>query len=244
MQKPARPFESLEWYRLARLGYDAEHPWLSRARSFATVRAHVSIFAVGAIALLVINLLGSPERVWADTAIAVWGLFVVMHAVATGILLLVAQLLAEEEDIRPASEVRWDPMRTWMAVPTAQPEPANGVTGMPTTLSPQTTQTTATPTASSDMAGTPAPATGETLPSAPADSQAGPGWREPVPPAAPPAAERASWKEASDAAWLGRRHLGGHPRARDGEEPPTEPTADAPKPEPPGKDRPTPEQST
>src|SRR5688572_10790820 len=85
MQGPQRPFESLDWYREAQGGRDDEHPWLTRLRSFSAVQAHVSLFALGSVLLLAMNLIRSPGDVRADTWIAIWGLIVIMHAVVTGI---------------------------------------------------------------------------------------------------------------------------------------------------------------
>ncbi len=120
MQGPQRPFESLDWYREAQGGRDDEHPWLTRLRSFSAVQAHVSLFALGSVLLLAMNLIRSPGDVRADTWIAIWGLIVIMHAVVTGIASLMMQLIAGDDELRPASEVRWDPMRTWQ-LPAAPP---------------------------------------------------------------------------------------------------------------------------
>jgi hypothetical protein len=204
MQGPLRPFESLDWYREAQRGRDEEHPWLSLARSFDAVRLHISLFALGSVLLLAVDLLRSPEHVRADTWVAVWGLLVIMHAVAAGIVTLTMQLMAGDE-LRPASEVRWDPMRTWTL-----PAPATEVYGPPVVTEagpPVPEQAPATP---------PQP-----QPPAPTVS----GWRAPVPEAAEPAAgERASWQEASVAAWLARhRHSG-----QDEEAPAADAAPDAP----------------
>lgn len=185
MQGPLRPFESLEWYREAQQGRDEEHPWLSLARSFDAVRLHISAFALGSVLLLAIDLLRSPEHVRADTWVAIWGLLVIIHAVVAGIVTLAMQLMAGDE-LRPASEVRWDPMRTWTL-----PAPVAEVQGPP-----QATEE--------------APAAPEQAPATQPPAPTVSGWRAPEPEVAEPApGERASWQEASVAAWLARRHHGG-----------------------------------
>jgi hypothetical protein len=206
MQAPQRPFESLDWYREAQGGHDDEHPWLSRARSFSAVRAHISLFAVGSVLLLAINLMRAPGNVGADRWIAIWGLIVIMHAVVTGIAWLVMQLIAADDELRPASEVRWDPMRTWR-LPTAAPgTPFVG----PIPLIDQAMPTNGVaPDPQVGMATEPPPPSG---------------WRTVEPEqAAPVSSERASWSEAAAAAWLAR----GHQTGQDDGAPPADAGTDA-----------------
>ncbi|HWV22734.1 MAG TPA: hypothetical protein VNZ58_00960 [Thermomicrobiales bacterium] len=94
--------------------------WLSRVQRFAFVRAHISIFAVGSVALLALNLLANPSHVRVDRWIAAWALIVVIHGLIAGMASLALQLLADD-DIRPASEVRWESFRSW-ALRTPAPE--------------------------------------------------------------------------------------------------------------------------
>jgi hypothetical protein len=198
MQGPQRPFESLDWYREAQGGRDDEHPWLTRLRSFSAVQAHISLFALGSVLLLAMNLVRSPCDVRADTWIAIWGLIVIMHAVVTGIASLVMQLVAGDDELRPTSEVRWDPMRTWQ-LPAAPP--GTPVVG-PIPVMEQAPPPPAVESVREDhTAPAPEPAAGPSAPSS---------WgifepREP----APASGERASWMEAAPAAWLARRHKTG-----------------------------------
>jgi hypothetical protein len=181
MQEPLRPFESLDWYREAQQGRDGEHPWLSRARSFSAVRVHINLFALGSVVLLAINLLRTPENVRADTWVVVWALLLLMHAVAAIIVSLLMQLIAGDDALRPASEVRWDPMRTWTL---SAPAPD--------------AQGPVIPVVEKEPAAEPPPA--------PAAS----GWRDAEPEVITPApGERASWREAAAAAWLARRPKSG-----------------------------------
>lgn len=99
--------------------------WLYHARRFSLVRAHISVFAVGSVLLLSVNLLAGSSRVWASTWISAWALLIIMHAIVAGIATLAIQLMADDDEIRPASEVSWEPATTWTAPPpVAGPEPA------------------------------------------------------------------------------------------------------------------------
>jgi hypothetical protein len=56
----------------------------------------------------------SPDRIrqhLGRNVIGAWALIGVMHAIIAGIASLILQLLAEDDDIRPASEVRWSRRR-------------------------------------------------------------------------------------------------------------------------------------
>lgn len=86
-------------------------------------RAHISIFAVGSVLLLGIDLLSGGGGIWADTAIGAWGMLVVVH----GILMIIARLLQElladdgEQPIRPSSEMHWSAPTTWALPPHVPP---------------------------------------------------------------------------------------------------------------------------
>lgn len=97
--------------------------WLYQAQRFSLVRLHISVFAVGSVALLCINLLAGSSRVWASTWIGAWAMLVIMHGVVAVIATLAIQLLADDEDLRPASEVIWEPATTWSAPPPVPPSP-------------------------------------------------------------------------------------------------------------------------
>lgn len=113
MQSPTQPVIQPEWQpEKEEAPLDATR-WLYRAQRFSLVRAHISAFAVGSVSLLAVNLLAGSPNVWASTWITAWGLIVIMHAIIAGIASLGVQLLGDEEDIRPASEVSWEPAATW-----------------------------------------------------------------------------------------------------------------------------------
>lgn len=172
------------------------------------LRAHISLFAIGSVILLLANLLQGSGGVWADTAIGAWGVLLLAH----GILLIIARLLTElladdNEEIRPASEVHWSTpatTSTW-SLPRRGTEPDRAPTA-PTAVPP--------PPATPGMD--------------PAEAAAAAAARErtrgkrgvsDVPPAAEPASttpddpgrdhnkdnDRVSWQAATDAAWLAPR---------------------------------------
>lgn len=89
--------------------------WLSRAQRFSLVRAHISLFAVGSVLLFSVNLLSASSSIWADNWVSSWALLVIIHAIVAGIATLAIQLLSEDDDIRPASEVSWASVATWVS---------------------------------------------------------------------------------------------------------------------------------
>lgn len=176
MEPSTEPVMQPEWVpesRTQQPSYDARN-YLDQAQRFSLVRAHISVFALGSVLLLVVNLLIGSGSVWAGTWIGAWGLIVVMHAVIAGIAGLILQLLADDDDIRPASEVHWSPAETWSTRPV---EPVD---------------TWSTPSTSS-----PPPPTEEPIAASLAHQ-----WKEPPPP--PKDDERVSWETAAQVAWLAR----------------------------------------
>lgn len=89
------------------------------------LRAHISVFAVGCVLLLGIDLLDGSGGVWADTAIGAWGMLVVAHGLLMIIARLLQELLADDEDqpIRPSSAMQWRVPSTWTLPPRAQSPP-------------------------------------------------------------------------------------------------------------------------
>lgn len=128
MQSSSGPAANQEWAATPTPTPDEINPWLDHARQFSYVRAHISAFAAGSVVLLGLNLLMQSPDIWADSWITAWGLIVVMHVVIASIATLTVQLMAEDDDIRPASEVNWRPVNpaaTWQAPkpePPAEPE--------------------------------------------------------------------------------------------------------------------------
>lgn len=123
MNSPTEPIMQPEWVVGSHPPVPGENRWLYRAQRFSFVRLHVSIFAIGSVALLALNLLARSESIWADTWISAWGVLVLIHAVVASIATLAIQLLAEDEEIRPADEVQWSPATTWVAPEPVRPAP-------------------------------------------------------------------------------------------------------------------------
>jgi hypothetical protein len=123
MHSPTDPIVQPEWVAGARPPVAEENRWLYQAQRFSLVRLHVSVFAIGSVVLLALNLLARSATIWADTWIAAWGVLVLIHAVVASIATLVIQLLAEDADVRPATEVQWSPAATWIAPEPARPAP-------------------------------------------------------------------------------------------------------------------------
>lgn len=73
-------------------------PWLLRISQFQWVRAHVSLMAVGVVLLLSINLLMGGSRLWALTAIGIWGLLLLVHIILLAIARLSIVLITSEEE--------------------------------------------------------------------------------------------------------------------------------------------------
>lgn len=98
---PTRPFESLEWYRdAARHNFQDRRPaglagW---AKGIRMLHAHVSVFALAAVILILVNLLLSPETFWADTWILAWTVLLLIHAIAIGFVWALQQWSSDDPD--------------------------------------------------------------------------------------------------------------------------------------------------
>lgn len=202
-ETPGRPFESLEWYRAAvRSGREERGAarvlsWL-RGLGFLTV--HISVFAVGIVVLIVINLLRSPEDLWVDRAGAAWALLLTIHVGAIGLAWAIGLLGKEDSDA-----LRVIPDAEWRRAPTSWPVAVNKV---PSPAA-QTTAAATHPPEPGEQA--PSPATNPTPPpmtGRPAEPvQPGwSGWGEGVEQLPSPGESKASWKEA--ATWLTRSGRG------------------------------------
>lgn len=174
---PTRPFESLDWYRDAeRRGFRDDRPqrgilpWLMGRGFFV---AHMCVFAIGIVALYLINLIVDPADAWAPRWILAWTTVLLIHAIALGLLWAIRQYSdggADEPLIVPVrtSDQGW-------ANPPAGVTNAHDVDFRVT-----------------GEQGTPAPDTPWQ------------GWRESDREREIPESERASWSEATTAAWLDR----------------------------------------
>lgn len=112
MHVPTEPVTHPEWHTPPDPPQDAATRWLLLVQRFSFVRAHISIFAAGSVFLLAFNLLANPAHVRVDRLIIAWALVVVIHGIVAGMAALALQLMADD-DIRPASEVRWENIRSW-----------------------------------------------------------------------------------------------------------------------------------
>lgn len=104
MQRPARPFESLEWYREAsrrdsrpRGFVNQTIQWLRGARFLAF---HVGLFALGITIALAINVARTPGSLWVDRMALSWVLLLIVHA-AIIVLLFAIGLLGTSEQRLP-----------------------------------------------------------------------------------------------------------------------------------------------
>lgn len=198
-----RPFESLDWYRAAVRAESQDDGSAARLRSWLTglgfLTVHVSAFAVGIVALVAVNLLRSPQDLWADRAGAAWALLLTIHAVAIGLVWAI-RLLGKEEPapLQVIPDAEWRRPASWPVRKADAPLPPASPPVTSAAHSPGTA--TSTPEASrASTSATPEPP---------------PGWsswgqeQPPAPPTPTAAANepRASWKEA--ATWLTRRRGG------------------------------------
>lgn len=104
----------------------ANTPWLEHLGRGMYLRGHISVYAVGSVVILALNLLLGSGGVWADTAIGAWGMLVVVHGILLMIARLLRELMAEDltEPVRPASEMRWQSPSTWTLPPRASHQTA------------------------------------------------------------------------------------------------------------------------
>lgn len=196
-----RPFESLDWYRAAVRAERQEGGSADRLRSWLTglgfLTVHVSVFAVGIVALVAVNLLRSPQDLWADRAGAAWALLLTIHAVAIGLVWAV-RLLGKEEPaaLQVIPDAEWRRPASWPVTKADAPAPQ---AHPPVTSA---TQTSGAPSSAPDA------------PPAPTVASPGPppGWsswgqsQTQTTPTVATTEPKPSWKEA--ATWLIRRRGG------------------------------------
>ena len=194
MQRPSRPFESLDWYREAsRREYrsgNALHKsirWLKSSRCFAF---HVGLFALGITIALAINVAHSPGELWVDRLATGWALVLLVHAAAVALIFAVGLLGTSEQRLPvyvPQYGSEADPPQQSAPVQSAWPAPPPRVEPTP-----------------------------PTAPVAATENQVRSALRRPhIRPrphvtnwptsSTPEGSETASWREASPAAWLKRK---------------------------------------
>ncbi|MDQ3654332.1 MAG: 2TM domain-containing protein [Chloroflexota bacterium] len=189
--QPSRPFESLEWYRdAARNNFRDDDPRKGLAKwasGFGMLHAHVSLFAVGIVVLLAINLIRTPEDIWSGQWIMAWTVLLLLHAVVIGFVWAMQQWNGDAPDeallMAPAREREQPSAFNWGL---------NGSEAQDVDFR-VTTET---------RASSPSPAPD------PVEDPSWMGWNAAAEDEDPPGAERASWKEASAAAWLDRPRPG------------------------------------
>jgi len=107
--QPTRPFESLEWYRdAARRNFQESAPSdiVAFLRGTRFLRAHVGVFALGAVLLLLVNFMRTPETLWSTRWIVAWAVLVLIHGVAIGFVWAIGQWDSED----PGEPVRMAPL--------------------------------------------------------------------------------------------------------------------------------------
>lgn len=209
-ETPNRPFESLEWYREAVRGHRHDDRGAARVLSWLKsadgLTVHISVFAVGVVALLVINLLRSPDDLWIDRAGAAWALLLTIHGVGIGLIWAIAQLGNDDHQaLQVIPDAEWRRQSgAWPAPPHSDPGIAAARTA-PVPAEGQGAQI-----AVSVPVRTPPPVTGQFVPPASGWSSWGENGGEPAAAGDEP---KASWKET--ATWLTRSGPGRSPAAID-----------------------------
>ena len=204
MQRPARPFESLDWYREAsrreyRSGNAAHEAlrWLKSSRCFAF---HVGMFALGITIALAINVARDPGSIWVDKLALGWSLLLLVHAAVVALIFAIG-LLGTSEQRLPVYVPQFG------AAPEA---PASATPTQPAWPSPPPREETTT---------------AEEVPTgAPPTASRSATWRSQMKPrphvtswptaSRPADGETASWREASPAAWLKRKRSNADTPAR------------------------------
>ena len=112
---PTRPFESLAWYRdAARHGFDDDErsTWTRWATGWGLLRTHLSVFAIGMVALYALYLFVEPGARWAGWWILAWTALIGIHAIVVAMVWALRQWTDE-----PADEPLFVPVRvapgTW-----------------------------------------------------------------------------------------------------------------------------------
>lgn len=205
-ETPNRPFESLEWYREAVRAHRQDDRGAARVLSWLKsadcLTVHISVFAVGLVALMVFNLLRSPDDLWIDRAGAAWALLLTIHGVGIGLLWAVSQLGNDDDQalqVIPDVESR----RRSGSWPVAKPDgPASPVSPIGPVPADGHGERSIVPA----PVRTPPPVTGQFPSPSPGWSSWGSNGGGPAPSSDEP---KASWKET--ASWLTRGGQGRSP---------------------------------
>ena len=194
MQRPSRPFESLDWYREAsRREYrsgNAVHKairWLKSSRCFAF---HVGLFALGITISLAVNVARSPGSLWVDRLAISWALVLLVHAGALALIFAVG-LLGTSEQRLPVYVPQFGPVQN-PAPDSASAEPVWPAPPPRVETAPQSTSTSVTENQVRTAARRPHIRPRPLVTNWPTSTAAENG-------------ETASWREASPTAWLKRK---------------------------------------
>lgn len=198
--QPSRPFESLEWYRdAARNNFRDDDPRKGLARwasGIGMLHAHASLFASGIVLLLAINLIRTPDSIWAGRWIMAWTVLLLLHAVVIGFLWALRQWNSDtpDEALQTTTAREWERQATF-----SWGQNGNEAQDVDFRVTTGTRPS------------------GPPMEHEPGRDSSWTGWNAIDQEDEPPATERASWKEASAAAWLDRPRPGADAdRARNG----------------------------
>lgn len=164
------------------------------------LHTHASLFAVGIVLLFGINLIRTPDNVWAGRWIMAWTVLLLLHAVVIGFLWAMRQWNGDtpDEAVQMTTAREWERQATFSWG-------SNGSEAQDVDFRVTTGSRPVSP-----------PAVPE-----PARDSSWTGWNSADQEDDPPAPGQASWKEASAAAWLDRPR----PRKDANREPDTKPDA-------------------
>lgn len=109
------------------------NPWVICLGRVSYLRGHLSVYAVGSVLLLALNLLFGDGGIWADTAIGAWGILVIAHGILIVIARLLRELLADEDKpVQPASNAGWETGSGWTLPMRSRQEPSPTTPPAPT----------------------------------------------------------------------------------------------------------------
>lgn len=217
-ETPGRPFESLEWYRAAVRSSQSDERGVARLltwlRGVEFLTAHISVFAVGIVALLIINLLRSPEDLWVDRVGAAWAMLLIIHGVGIGLVWAIA-LLGKDDDealqVIPSAEWRHTSPSWPRAVKVDSPAGSH-----PQSVTPGVARSREELAAQPARLPVPLSADGQQAHAVPPSWSA---WGHGSEPSSPADEPKASWREA--AVWLTQSDRGRQPTPTEG--PPSDP---------------------
>lgn len=112
------------------------NPLLATLGDFRWVRAHLSVYAVGVVLLVCVNLLIGGTRLWSLTATGIWSIFLFVHLILLTIARLSNELFSDDDEeivLLPVQEAvivdpapSPDPTETWSKVEPAAAANSSG----------------------------------------------------------------------------------------------------------------------